>query len=385
MRVLLRAPLLTNSGYGVHSRQVFEWLVEKDHVDLDVECLKWGNTPWSIKGTDYNGLAEKIMERSRSLSKPYDLTFQLQLPDEWDPTLGNYNVGMSAFVETDRCNPAWVDACNKMDQVVVPSKFTKNVAKRSGILTSKICVIPEWYNHNIDREETPVTRLPEVRTKFNYLILGVLTAQNTDCDRKNIINTIKWVLEHHNNDKDVGIVIKTNLGRGSKKDKIETSKFIKYIVGKFRKTDFPKVYLVHGNMTSKEIAGLYKNKKISALITATRGEGYGLPIVEAAAAGIPIVATNWSGHLEFLKPGSFLPVDYNMKEIPESKVDERIFLKGFRWAEPTQSSFTNCLAKLTSNYKEQKEVANNLSEYVRENFSKQNIKKMYDNIFSEII
>ncbi len=65
-KVLLRAPLLTNSGYGVHSRQVFEWLLEKD-IELDVECLKWGNTPWLLDDEN-NRIVKEVMLRSKKLS-----------------------------------------------------------------------------------------------------------------------------------------------------------------------------------------------------------------------------------------------------------------------------------------------------------------------------
>ena len=111
-------------------------LVEKN-IDLTVECLKWGNTPWMLDETK-SPLIKKIMDRSKTLEKPYDVTFQLQLPDEWDPSLGKYNVGLSAVVETEKCNPEWVEKCNQMDHIVVPSTFTKNVVKRSGVLMKKI-------------------------------------------------------------------------------------------------------------------------------------------------------------------------------------------------------------------------------------------------------
>ena len=58
-KVLLRAPLLTNSGYGVHSRQIFNWLYEREDVELVVECLQWGRTSWLLDGDLENGTIGK--------------------------------------------------------------------------------------------------------------------------------------------------------------------------------------------------------------------------------------------------------------------------------------------------------------------------------------
>ena len=131
-QVILRAPLLTNSGYGVHSRQLFAWLFSRKDVDLTVECLKWGNTPWLLNEDMENGMIGKIMSCSKPFDdKKFDLSLQVQLPDEWNPELAKTNIGISALVETDKCNSDWVANCNRMDQIVVPSTFTKNVLKRS--------------------------------------------------------------------------------------------------------------------------------------------------------------------------------------------------------------------------------------------------------------
>ncbi len=379
MRVLLRAPLLTNSGYGVHSRQIFEWLVEKN-IDLTVECLKWGNTPWMLDETK-SPLIKKIMDRSKTLEKPYDVTFQLQLPDEWDPSLGKYNVGLSAVVETEKCNPEWVEKCNQMDHIVVPSTFTKNVVKRSGVLMKKIDVIPEWFNENILEFPEKKTEIEKVSTDFNYLIISTLTALHPELDRKNLLNTLKWLFEKHKDDKDIGIVLKTSLGRGSKKDKIDTEKYLENLVLNLRKSPYPKLYLLHGNMTDKEISELYNNEKIKCLVSATRGEGYGLPIVDAAASGMPVIATGWSGHLEFLSKYNYLPIDYDIKEIPSEKIDNRIFLEGFRWADPKKESFFECIDNLHDHYETIKENCAEDSKTIKKMFCKQNIKNSYDEIF----
>ena len=120
-------------------------------------------------------------------------------------------------------------------------------------------------------------------------------------------------------------------------------------------------------------------------MSATRGEGYGLPLIDAAVAGLPIVATNWSGHLEFLKKETFIPVDYDMTTISNKKIDKRIFYEGFRWAEPKKESFMSGLKNLSENLEKHQEKAKNLSNLTVENFHKEKIKEKYDKIFEDLL
>jgi glycosyltransferase involved in cell wall biosynthesis len=386
MRVLLRAPMLTNSGYGVHSRQIFEWLYERKDIDLNVECLNWGMTPWLINPSDEDGLIGKIMSCSKTLTPQYDVAIQVQLPDEWDIKLGKKNIGISAFVETDICNEKWVDACNKVDHVIVPSKFTKNIVKRSGCLSTPISVVNEWFNHDILLENKNILsdKRYELKTDFNFLIVSQLTANNADDDRKNIFNAIKWICDSFSDNDDVGIVIKTNMGKGTQIDRALTKKTIEDIIHSIGRKSFPKIYLFHGNMSSKEIAALYHHPKIKCIVSPTRGEGYGLPLIDAAAAGMPVVATNWSGHLEFLEHDLFYPVEYTLKEINKSRIDNRIFLKGFKWANPKRDSFIRNVLSVYQNQEKANEKSRKLLKKIRNNFNKNEIKKRYDHILNNL-
>ena len=355
-KVLLRAPLLTSSGYGVHSRQIFEWLFQKKDIDLTVECLRWGMTSWMLDQN--NEIVKNIMSCSKKIEPKYDISFQVQLPNEWDPSLAKVNYGITAAVETTKCAPEWINHCNKMDAIIVPSNFTKNVIKKSGIVTKKIFVIPEYYNHDILKKENDLNL--NLKTKFNFLAISQLTGQTIETDRKNIINCIKWFCETFEGNQEVGLVIKTSMCKGTKIDRKLTVNYMTDLIRHVRKTNFPKIVLLHGNMKQKEIASLYKDNNIKCFISPTRGEGYGLPLVDAAASGMPVIATNWSGHLDFL-PDNFLKVDYDLIDIHESKIDNKIFFKGMKWADPKEESFKKCLLEVYNDYGTHKTHAENYS------------------------
>jgi len=391
-KVILRAPLLTNSGYGVHSRQIFEWLYNRTDVELTVECLAWGRTSWILKGEKENGIIEKIMSCSKPISQgSYDISIQVQLPDEWDISLAKKNIGITALVETDKCSLEWVNRCNKMDSIIVPSTFTKNVLKRSGIVNCNVHVVPEWYNrHILNRSTVSKTlsdnRYDNIKKPFSILLIGTLTSQIPEDDRKNLINTIKWIHEEFKGNEDVGIVLKTNFGKGTTHDKQLCKEYLRRFKSEL---GIPKedtfVTILHGNMESKEIASLYHHKNIKLYGSATRGEGYGLPLIEAAVAGLPIVATGWSGHLEFLDKEYFGVVDYDLVEISKSRVDGRIFKEGFKWANPKEESFKKQIRKVYNDYEKSKQKAKTMMKKVRIDFSAGAIKSKYDEIFDEYI
>ena len=113
IRAIIRAPLLSVSGYGVHSRQLLTYLENSDiNFDIETQTVNWGNTPWMLNPDFENGQIGRIMEKSMKRDEVADVSFQVQLPDEWDPNLARINIGLSAILETNLCNREWVQACN---------------------------------------------------------------------------------------------------------------------------------------------------------------------------------------------------------------------------------------------------------------------------------
>jgi len=384
MKTIIRAPLLTQSGYGVHSRQVYEWLESIPNIELYADVLNWGMTSWILDGDRKKGLIERIISRGvNPEQKNFDLSVQVQLPDEWDPSLAKVNIGISAVVETDRCNPKWVENCNKMDAIIVPSNFTKQVLCRSGQIKKQIYVVPEWFNPEITDQNKSLKL--KLNPKFNFLMIGTITGQNAENDRKNIFNCIKWFCEEFKDDKKIGLVLKTCYGKSTEIDKEITKTIIRRVVSEIRPSKFPKITLLHGEMSDKEVAGLYKHPKIKCYLAPTKGEGYGLPLVESAASGLPIIATGWSGHTQFLEKGKYLDVDYSLKEIDESRIDGRIFVKGTRWADVSEPDFKRKMRMIVDNCSKYKELAMEQKVNIHKNFSRESTISLYNEVLKKVI
>ena len=380
--VILRAPLLTISGYGTHSRQVYKWLKSRG-IPVKVQIVPWGITPWYINPDSLGGLVGDIMSNSVSLDQRGGTSIQVQLPNEWDTSIARKNIGISAFVETDRCNPAWVTACNKMDAVVAPSSFTKRVVTSSGNVTVPFFVIPESY-HEPAVDEGFLNSL-DFSTDFNFLLFGQITGNNPENDRKNLFYTIKWICETFSGDKDVGIVLKTNSGRNTAIDRKNTIRLLQQLLSEVRRGPYPKVHFLHGALTEKEVMSLYRHPKIKSLVSLTRGEGYGLPILEAAVSELPVIATGWSGHLDFMNLGKYSSVEYDLVDIHPSRIDNEVFIPGSKWAMPREKDVKRRLKKFRNSHKLPKQWATNLAPTLRDSFSQESINKKYDECLMRFI
>ena len=372
-KVIVRGPLLSISGYGVHARQVYSWLKTKPDLKITTQITPWGNTTFMVNPVE-NPITQMIMSDSSNATDSADVSFQIQLPDEWDPGCAKTNVGVTAAVETDKCNPDWINRCNQMSHVVVPSSFTAGLMRGTGNITSPLSVIHEGFDNDIVSDGEVVS----VPGNFNFLIISQLTSFESDSDRKNLGNTIKWFCDAFKDDPEVGLVIKTNLGRATSIDKMNTLSVLKKHIGDVRKGPFPKIHVIHGDMSTKELGSLYRHPSIKCLVNLTRGEGFGLPMLEAAANGLPIIATNWSGHLDILSLGKFIPVDYTLQKIPDSRVDGRIFMKDTRWASPSEEDFKRRIKKFRTSHITPTEWARDMMPKVRNNFSMQSIYAQYD-------
>ena len=158
-----------------------------------------------------------------------------------------------------------------------------------------------------------------------------------------------------------------------------------------------KIYLLHGALTEAEMGGLYTNKKVKALVSTTHGEGFGLPLFEAAYYGLPVLATDWSGHLDFLckkvkqknnktkiKP-MFGKISYKLAEIPEHAIWENILIKESKWAYPELSSVKNNMLEVFKDHGRFKKRAKELQNWVCKEFAEDKIYDKYVKAMLDVI
>ena len=395
MKVLLEAPILTQSGYGEHSRLVFE-AINNIISDISINPLPWGQTPWIVNDTndDIHRAITRFHENTK-ISQNYDLQIHVGIPNEFVKK-APYSVCVTAGIETNRVSANWLIKTHQgIDKLIVPSNHSRNGfvdvsyevedsnTGQKGVVSCNcpVDVVPYPFKNFINEESIQL----DFKTDFNFLTIALLGP------RKNLENSIEWFLQEFKDDPNVGFVIKTAKSRASIMDRSITKKHIENLTNKYKDSKC-KVYLLHGNLSESEINSIYASNNISAYVTATHGEGFGLPIFEAAYNGIPVVATDWSGHLDFLscpekKSGKtkkmFARVNYSLSEIPKEVVWKDILVEGSLWANVNQKSFKDQMRKVYSNYGMYKKWAETLKDHIRNTHDKQKIlTQMSDSIFA---
>ncbi len=398
MKVLLEGPILTKSGYGEHARLVYDSVKDIQGVELFVNPVAWGRTSWL---SDYEDKMHEAIVRNGNYVKAcqqakqnpiYDVQIFVGILNEFEKK-AHKSIVVTAGIETDRVSADWlVKTHHGVDKIIVPSEHAKMGFESTSY---------EFKNSQTNEEgkiecRAPVEVIPypvktvatseidlNLSTEFNFLNIALLGP------RKNIENSIEWFMEEFKNDPNVGLIMKTGKAKNSVMDRIETRQHIKNILSRHADAKC-KLYLLHGNMTEQEIHSLYKHPKIKALTTATCGEGYGLPIFEAAYSGMPVVATDWSGHLDFLhapykENGKvkdkklFAKVSFTLAKINDATVWDGVLVKDSQWAYVDPTSYKSQLRKVYKNYGMYKKWAATLQEHILKTHKKEDIIQKFVN------
>jgi glycosyltransferase involved in cell wall biosynthesis len=384
-KILITGPVLTRSGYGEMARFAFRSLSRQD-VDLYIEPTIWGKTGWLFEDSEERKAIENLIAKTQAAfqaaggNPQFDISIQISIPNEWKKR-APINIGYTAGIETNMISPAWLEPSLQMDKIIVISEHAKsgfvntifgNAQGHQFKVTTPIEVVHLPYR-NVEKKVIDLN----LKHDFNFLAV---------CQwgpRKNLDQTIVGFLEEFRNE-EVGLVLKVNTSNDSILDRSLTDKRLQALVSNFPNKKCS-ITLVHGHLSEGEIESFYTNPKIKAIVSTTHGEGYGLPLMEAAANELPVIATDWSGHTDFLYIDGkrmFGKIDYELKPIANEHVWRGVLEEGTSWAYPLMSSYKDKLREVYKDYGRFKSQAKKLAVHVRSLVSEQKLQEKFSSLAS---
>jgi glycosyltransferase involved in cell wall biosynthesis len=324
---------------------------------------------------------------------------QLTVPNEFQ-AVGKFNIGLTAGIETTICAPQWIDGINRMDLTLVSSEHAKKVFENSSFeeknnqngqitrqikLEKPVEVLFEGTDTNIYKKlDTVEGEVVEsisdlVKEDFNFLFVGHWLQGEIGQDRKDVGMMIKTFLETFKGKKSrPGLILKTSAGNYSIMDRdsiLDKIRAIEESIG----GDLPSIYLLHGELSDEEVNILYNHPKVKAHLSFTKGEGYGRPLLEASISGKPVIAPNYSGHVDFLDKEMSTLLPGQITQIHPSAVVQDMLIAESGWFTVDYKKAADTLEDVYKNYKKYTDGAKRQSYRSRTEFS---LEKMGENLLA---
>jgi hypothetical protein len=387
---VVSCPIDTFSGYGARSRDFVKALIELDEYEVSIIPQRWGNTPENFieqNKKEWGFLQKHIIPTLQS--KP-DIWCMITVPNEFQP-VGKYNIGLTAGMETTHVHSSWIEGCNRMDLILTSSNHSKITFENSQYqakdkshilkLNKPIKVLFEGVNLKIYKEIKKFTnkdlknKINSIPEDFAYLTVGHWMQGDLGHDRKNIGLTIKAFYEIFKG-KPIkpALILKTCAVGGSNIDRAEMLRRIDLIRESCQGDDLPNVYLLHGDFTDIEMNEIYNNPKIKAMISLTKGEGFGRPLLEFSVLNKPIITTGWSGHVDFLSKDYCALLGGELEKVHQSAQVKDMILGEAQWFKVGDQWVSNGYQDVFLKYKDWKSKSKKQGFHSRKNFSWEKMK-----------
>ena len=403
--IVISAPVDTYSGYGARSRDIIKALLKADKFEVLIIPQRWGNTPFGFlqeEKAEHKQILDCFLKQPQLPRQP-DIWIQITVPNEFQP-VGKFNIGITAGIETTICAPEWIDGINKMNLTLVSSQHAKTIFESSVFeqrdqqtnqvvrviqLEKPIEILFEGADTKIYEKIDAVNEsdvwgvLDTIEEKFNFLFVGHWLSGELGQDRKDVGMLIKTFLETFKG-KPIkpGLIMKTSSATYSIMDRdemLEKINKIRALVGD--DGTLPNIYLLHGELTDGEVNELYNHTKVKAHVSFTKGEGYGRPLLEASISQKPVIATNWSGHIDFLDKEMSTLLPGEVKQLHPSAVVPNMLLADSGWFTVDYKKASEVLLDVYNNYKNYVEGAKRQAYRSRTEFS---LDKMEEKLLSII-
>jgi len=399
--LIISCPATSRSGYGDHSRDLIRGLIGMKKFNITIKDQVWGDCPQDALTTADKDIYDLIVPGP--LQSQPDIWIQISVPSEFQ-NVGKYNIGITAGIETTLCSQPFIAGMNRMDLVILPSTFSKEVFTNTKFdrldqnkvkideltTTTKMEVLFEGldlevYNKTSDIPVTIAKTMDDIKESFCFLVCGHWVHGNFGHDRKDIGSTIKTFIDafkQKSKQNRPALVLKTSSATFSITDREQILEKIRQIKAASDSTTFPKIYLLHGDLTDDEMNGLYNHTKIKAMVSFTHGEGFGRPLLEFSVTGKPVIVSGWSGHMDFMKEYGIL-LNGELKQLDKSSVVKDMLIPEAAWYFVDQTQAIATIRDVEKNYKKYLEKTRKQTQYVKENWTLEKMNTDFEKILDD--
>ena len=394
--VVISSPVDTYSGYGARARDFVKAVMALGKYDVKLLSQRWGNTRFGY--LEDHGEEEMLVNIIPQMTSQPDVWIQITVPNEFQK-VGKYNIGVTAGIETTLCAKEWIDGLNRMDLVLTSSNHSKSVLEETKwdikdnrtnqiVETTKATVPIEVLFEGIDNTKYNVNpnkdfNLSTITEEFCFLFVGHWLQGDFGHDRKNIGYMIKSFLEtFKNKPKQPALVLKTSHVGSSI---IDQDRILKKIdeIRRSVKGKLPNIYLVHGEVSDTDMNNLYNHPKIKAMVSFTKGEGFGRPLLEFSVVKKPIIASGWSGQTDFLNNKQSFLVGGQVHKLHKSSVQKGVLLEESEWFQPEDGQVGASYKEIYKNYKKWVPLAKQLGYKNSKEFSFEAMTKLLGEILDK--
>ena len=319
--------------------------------------------------TGFNQLEKRWLEKLYS-NKSDENSIKLihAIPPRWKGIKFNrYNIALFVF-ENNTIPKEWVSELKKCSCVIVPSEFNKISCLDSGI--KNVFKVPHAINFDIWNLDLPPSGLLDAGENIKIITVG------TWRQRKNWETMFSAICDLIKNSQNIFWTLKVD--KGSQADRDLKSWFSKYDISE----KYHKNFLIDSRVLDESsMARLIKSHDL--LLSASLGEGFGLPALQASCIGVPVVCPRYGGYLEFFDESSHVEIKQSGVEIIK-KLDNLPQFANLEWPVYKKESIANALYLCISKYKN-KEI-NKSTNYVKfyDNFNYHVIGHKFHNIIKNI-
>ncbi len=386
-KIFVRGPVLSQSGYGEQSRFALRALRSREDLfDIYVVPITWGNTGWIWEKSEFRDWLDQRIGETQVLMQNKqlqpDISLQITIPNEFK-RMCPVNIGYTAGMEASVVAGEWLQAGNEqVDKILVTSKHSKDSYENTTVQATnnqtgevvnyKLETPVEIVHEHVLRVDPQPIEEFEPECDFNFLVVSQAGP------RKNLDNTIKWWVEEFH-DQEVGLIVKTNHGGNSIGDSNRSYGALKKTLEEYADRKC-KVYLLHGDLDRGQLTWLYNHDKVKSMINISHGEGFGLPLFEAAREGLPIITVPWSGQLDFLSHDGvnyFKAVKHELRPVQQEAVWNGVIRPDASWAYADQGSYKMALRDVLKNWESHKSKATELQAILETTFSREVIEKKF--------